>query len=252
MKKRKLLLLMIALLVLPSFITNIHHASATPVSPYIMVIPSSLSISEFPEGERNFTVTITTDYFNSSYDLWGYHIQLVYNASFLECIEVNNGNLITEDEDPTARFNVTINQAIGEVSIGAYFYYLTPPPYTTSGPGTLASVTFRVLDVGTSALTLGKATKLQRFNFVKNRVENIIIADEQPDNMGHGAVLVTIPGDVNFDRTVDVFDILKIKYHRSGPPPGPGGFNPDADVNQDGLIDVFDILIAKAHLGESW
>lgn len=65
-------------------------------------------------------------------------------------------------------------------------------------------------------------------------------------------VMLTIPGDVNGDRTVNVFDILKIKYHRSGPPPGPGGYDPNVDINSDGKIDVLDILIAKAHLGQSW
>ena len=65
-------------------------------------------------------------------------------------------------------------------------------------------------------------------------------------------VTLTIPGDVNGDKIVDVFDILKIKYHRSGPPPGPGGYDRNVDINDDGFIDVFDILIAKAHLGEAW
>jgi hypothetical protein len=73
------------------------------------------------------------------------------------------------------------------------------------------------------------------------------------DNTLHnGRIMITIPGDVNGDRTVDVFDVLKIKYHRSGPPPGPGGYNTNVDVNDDGTIDVFDILIAKAYLGQSW
>lgn len=65
-------------------------------------------------------------------------------------------------------------------------------------------------------------------------------------------VMLTIPGDVTGDRIVDVFDILKLKFHRSGPPPGPGGYLRDADINDDAVIDVFDILIAKAHLGQSW
>lgn len=66
-----------------------------------------------------------------------------------------------------------------------------------------------------------------------------------------GTVQVRIAGDANGDKTVDVFDILVVKYHRSGPPPGPGGFDPTVDINADGNIDVFDILIVKAHLGQS-
>jgi hypothetical protein len=253
MKKRKLLVSTLALLVLTIFNTNIHHASAPPASPYIMVVPSSQTINKFPGGNRDFTVAITTDYYNSSYDLWGYQIQLTYNTSLLQCIQVSNGNLITEVEDPTARFNVTINEAIGEVSVGAYFYYKTPPPYTTSGPGTLTSITFRVLSAGTSALILGKATKLQRFNFIKNRVENIIVADEYPDNIGHGAVTATI-GDVNGDRTVNAADLAAMRnaYGSSaGPPPSPN-WNANCDFYGNNRIEILDLYHQGRNYGKHW
>jgi len=76
--------------------------------------------------------------------------------------------------------------------------------------------------------------------------------DTLDNTFTYGIVLVTVQGDVNGDKTVDMFDILKIKYDRSGPPAGPGGYDPNVDIDYDGAIDVFDILIAKAHLGQSW
>ncbi|MGD8505598.1 MAG: dockerin type I domain-containing protein [Candidatus Bathyarchaeota archaeon] len=63
---------------------------------------------------------------------------------------------------------------------------------------------------------------------------------------------VTIPGDVNGDRIVDIFDIGEISAHwHPGPPVGPLGFDTSADVNSDGAIDIFDVGIASAHWGES-
>jgi hypothetical protein len=64
---------------------------------------------------------------------------------------------------------------------------------------------------------------------------------------------VTIPGDVNGDRIVDIFDIGEISAHwHPGPPIGPLGFAANADVNGDGAVDIFDVGIASSHWGESW
>jgi hypothetical protein len=68
-----------------------------------------------------------------------------------------------------------------------------------------------------------------------------------------GKTLVTIPGDVNGDRTVDIFDIGYISAHwYPGPPVGPLGYDLNADINNDGAVDIFDIGIANAHWGQSW
>lgn len=243
---KKLLTAILALLTLAVLNTNKVVVSAPPVSPYIEVIPSDEAIMV----NWNHTVSIQTDYSGS--DVWGWNVKLTFDPSVLQCVEVINGDLITTAKDPSARFTYTVNNAIGEVSVGAYFYYVTPPAFTTSGPGTLADVIFTAVGTGYSNITLEKETVLQGYDIDNDLVYDIINGVIHPNNLGHGNIMSTIQGDATFDKTVDVFDILKLKYHRSGPPPGPGGFNPDADVNQDGLIDVFDILIAKAHLGESW
>jgi len=67
---------------------------------------------------------------------------------------------------------------------------------------------------------------------------------------GTDVISVNYGGDVNSDGTIDVSDILKLKFHRSGPPSGPGGYDSNVDINKDGHIDVFDILIAKGNLGQ--
>ena len=242
---------MLALLMITVFNTNIHHASA-PLSPYVMIVPSARTISSFPEGNRDFTVAVTTDY--SGYDIWGYNIQLIYNTSLLQCIQVSNGNLITVSEDPSAQFNFTINNAIGEVSAAATFFYVPPSqPYTTSGPGTLASITFRVLSAGASTLILETETKLQGFNFTTNRVYDIVRALLQPDNIGHGAVTATI-GDVNGDSTVNAADVAGMRdaYGSSaGPPPSPN-WNSNCDFHGDSLIEVRDLFHLGKNHGKSW
>lgn len=77
---------------------------------------------------------------------------------------------------------------------------------------------------------------------------------ELTDNtLTNGVVLVTVPGDVNGDRIVDIYDIGVISAHwYLGPPQGPLGYDSNADVNGDGAVDIFDIGIASAHWGQSW
>lgn len=67
------------------------------------------------------------------------------------------------------------------------------------------------------------------------------------------AILVTISGDANGDRIVDIFDIGTISAHwYPGPPIGPSGYDANADINNDGAIDIFDIGITSANWGQSW
>ncbi|MGD8506254.1 MAG: NosD domain-containing protein [Candidatus Bathyarchaeota archaeon] len=62
-----------------------------------------------------------------------------------------------------------------------------------------------------------------------------------------------MPGDVNADGIVDIFDIGYISAHwHPGPPTGPLGYDVYADVNHDGAVDIFDIGITSAHWGQSW
>lgn len=73
------------------------------------------------------------------------------------------------------------------------------------------------------------------------------------NTLANGVVMVTIPGDVNGDRIVDIFDIGVISAHwYPGPPVGPLGYDAKADINGDGAVDIFDIGIVSAHFGQSW
>lgn len=61
-----------------------------------------------------------------------------------------------------------------------------------------------------------------------------------------------IPGDVNGDRTVDIFDIGEISAHwYPGPPIGPLGYDANADINDDGAVDILDIGIVSSHWGQT-
>ena len=54
-------------------------------------------------------------------------------------------------------------------------------------------------------------------------------------------VKVTVPGDINGDWIVDIFDIAPIAL-AFGSIRGGAGYNALADINRDGIIDIFDIV----------
>lgn len=66
-----------------------------------------------------------------------------------------------------------------------------------------------------------------------------------------GWVLVTIPGDVEGDGDVDIFDIVKIAGVYGTETSDPQ-YDIELDVDCDGEIDIFDIVAAACHYGESW
>jgi len=140
--------------------TLVSNSSVTILSYYIAVVPDTIIDLNLTQGE-NFTVSILTDYNGS--DVWGWEFSLTYNPFVLKGVNVTNGDLIHTDKDPSANFiSGTFNDIRGKLRLtGAFFYYLpgTPVP-TTSGPGVFANVTFTVVGMGDSNLTLGSDTRL--------------------------------------------------------------------------------------------
>lgn len=135
----------------------------------------------------NYTVSIYTDYNGS--DVWGYEFELTFDPNVLEGVEVVNGDLIT---GPYAMFaQGTFNNTAGNLSLtGCFFFFMTPPPPLTSGPGILANVTFRVIGLGTSDITLEttgpERTKL--LGFAEPWIDPHLIIDPEtmPDHIQHG------------------------------------------------------------------
>ena len=66
-----------------------------------------------------------------------------------------------------------------------------------------------------------------------------------------GTMLVTIPGDVDGNRKVDIFDIVKMAGGYGTKPPS-SKYDPNCDIDGDGDIDIFDIVRAAGNYGKSW
>ena len=62
---------------------------------------------------------------------------------------------------------------------------------------------------------------------------------------------MTILGDVDGDRDVDIFDIVAMAG-AYGSETGDPEYEPNYDLDGDGDIDIYDIVAAAGNYGESW
>jgi hypothetical protein len=69
------------------------------------------------------------------------------------------------------------------------------------------------------------------------------------NNITDGIVFVKIPGDINGDGVVNVYD-ASLAFAAFGSSPRAPNWNPAADLNGDGTVDIYDMIILAAHFGE--
>jgi len=65
-----------------------------------------------------------------------------------------------------------------------------------------------------------------------------------------GTITITMQGDINADKIVDIFDIVRVALAFGAVPANPN-WDPNADINGDKIIDIFDIVIVALHFGET-
>ncbi|UCD96139.1 MAG: YncE family protein [Candidatus Bathyarchaeota archaeon] len=66
-----------------------------------------------------------------------------------------------------------------------------------------------------------------------------------------GWLMVSIPGDMDGDKDVDIFDIVPIAS-AYGSSQGKPEYDPVCDIDGDGDVDIFDVVIAAGNYGASW
>ena len=214
--------------------TNNRRSSSTSSS-IATISVSPKDIMTQVEIGQTFTVNITIT--NAS-DLYVWQAGMIFNATILEALNFAEGQFLTEYGN-TLWVNATINNTAGIIHYHASA--LAGDVSGVSGNGTLGIITFKVRTYSNSTLQL---TEVILLNSTLSDMDKTLV---------HGTILATIPGDVNGDRRVDIFDIGTISSHwYPGPPEGPLGFDGNADINDDEAVDILDIDITSAHWGQTW
>ena len=64
----------------------------------------------------------------------------------------------------------------------------------------------------------------------------------------NGTVAITVPGDTDGDRDIDIYDIVRLASIY-GTKRGEARFNPNCDIDSNGEIDIYDVVIAASSYG---
>jgi hypothetical protein len=64
--------------------------------------------------------------------------------------------------------------------------------------------------------------------------------------MTGGSVVVTIPGDINGDGTVNILDAIQMSNAFLATPSS-SNWNPNADINGDNVVNILDAIILSNH-----
>jgi hypothetical protein len=139
---------------------------------------------------------------------------------------IKNQGDYSETTNATLYVNTTIIQTITPIII-------------SSGDSTIIGFTWN-----TSSFSYGNYTISVALDPVLNEsaIEDNVLAALQE-------ICVTIPGDVDADRDVDIFDIVIIA-NAYGLHDGQPGYVANCDIDGDGDVDIFDIVITAGNYGK--
>jgi Dockerin type I domain len=71
------------------------------------------------------------------------------------------------------------------------------------------------------------------------------------ETIRNSRVQTSIPGDVNLDGLVDIFDAIKLAIAFGSKPPNLN-YDPYADINADGMVDLFDAILLANHYAQHY
>lgn len=186
----------------------------------VKILPDSV---ESPRvGEQ---LIITVDIADGQ-DVYGYMADLNYDSTALRFVSLEHGSYLQGELLPLPTSVMDNKISFAQISIDM--------PAGISD-GTLVTITFEVIEVKESELTLS---------------EVIISKDagvELPVIIENAEILEppTKPWDANKDGNVNILDLTFVASHF-----GSDTAPPEADVNGDGRINILDLTLVASHFGE--
>jgi len=235
-----------------NFLTNISESTHTE-SGYktnIIINPNVAGIYISENGYK-LDLTINQQGIGGSHKENNYKLDLIPEKTFPDTPDVAVTKITTSKtvvgQGYTTQINATVsNQALNYETL--HLTIITLPDGKNHTTTTLPSgnSTTLTLTWNTTGVAKGNYTITAEAIPVSGETDTL------DNTCVDGAVMVTIPGDVDGSRKVDWKDIYTGMIIRFNAKIGDPGYVPNSDVTCDGVIDWKDIYQAIIHFNESW
>jgi len=191
---------------------------------------------------KKFTVNITiADVVN----LYSFEFHLTYNTTVLDATDITIGAFL---KSPYQIAKKIIDDSAGSIWLSVKSL---PPAPSSNGSGILATITFMVplesgiWHVGCTPLECD----LQPILTILKTDKGITVPHDTT-NLSFHYKYTPIPGDLNSDGIVNIFD-LRIVAKAYGSKPGEPNWDSRADLNRDGKINIYDLVLISANYGKT-
>jgi len=106
-------------------------------------------------------------------------------------------------------------------------------------------------DISGTMIFVWNTTGWSKGNYTISAYATPVPGETSTEDNSHtnGWIFVSIPGDVDGDRDVDIFDAVKVT-RIYGSELGDPQYTPNEDIDNDGQITIFDVVILASHYGE--
>lgn len=245
------------------FSSNTAASASSSSTPWVFVDPVKVIDESLQPPSSTFTVHVNV---SDVTDLFAWQINMTWDPSILSFSGIIPGEFL----DRTTSLNKTssapryfgglgyvmnVTNSNGGITMAeSILEDALPgnvPGVSTNGVnGTLVSIEFLVVGYGCTDLAISLSG-----NLPTTLLNSTILPNDEPGTISFskrdGYFRNKLQGDADGNTVVDSADISVIIYYRSGPPPGPGGYDRNADIDDNGSIDSADISLVIANRGRS-
>jgi len=196
--------------------------------------PHSYNLGHLPAGEYVF-----------AFKVWGSSVKNLAFSTVTPDISVPS--LTLSKSIVGSVYPMTINVSSSNLGFFAETFNITA--YANSTVIGIEEITLAGED-STSTIFTWNTTGFEKGSYTMRAYATPVLGEVRTDNnnMTDGTVLVTIAGDVNGDRTVNVIDLTIVSL-ACGTFEGEPGYNPVAGINEDDLVEMRDLVIVARNLG---
>jgi hypothetical protein len=191
---------------------------------------------------KHFTVNVTiADVVN----LYSFELQFTYNTTVLDATDITVGPFLKSPYQITKKI---IDDSAGSIWLSVKSL---PPALSSNGSGILAAITFMVpMDSDTWHLGYTPLECDVQPVLTMLKTDKEITVPHDTTNLLFHYMYTPIPGDLNSDGIVNIFD-LRIVAKAYGSEPGEPNWDLRADLNRDDKINIYDLVLISTNYGKT-